>query len=543
MNPLARIRSAVSAIAQRRAAPEELRSAYKRGLHERRVRSYNAAAVDRLASAWSTSPVSADASVRQNLRQLRARSREQYRNNDFARRFIHMVKSNVIGPTGIGLQARVREFGSSGPVDTLANDAIESAWYDWGKRQNCDVARRLSWVEAQRLFIATVAMDGEALIEIVGADNPYKTSLRFMDPELLNVDYNHVFRDGSSIVMGVEYSATGEVVAYHVNTQTTPVNGYISSDSVPKRIPASRMIHAFIPEAVGQTRGIPWMSTALLRLRMLEGYADAALVAARVGAAKMGFYESQDGEGYDGTDEDGLGNPIEDVEPGTFTNLPRGVKVSSWSPDYPTGEMEAFVKLMLRGISSGLGVSYNALANDLEGVNYSSIRAGVLEEREAWKSIQEWMVESFCTPVYEQWLGRALLVGAIKVPSKSGAPSPLPYVKQDKFRFVSWTPRRWSWVDPLNDMEAAAKGVEMGVTTLSQIIRDSGGEPEDVWRERAAEKELIKSMGLEFGPPAPQPRPAPASDSPADPEEPDKDDPEDMDTSGGTEVTANAASD
>ncbi|MFL3666772.1 MAG: hypothetical protein ACJ06V_09365 [Verrucomicrobiota bacterium] len=30
------------------------------------------------------------------------------------------------------------------------------------------------------------------------------------------------------------------------------------------------------------------------------------------------------------------------------------------------------------------------IANDLEGVNYSSIRAGLLDEREYYKAVQRW---------------------------------------------------------------------------------------------------------------------------------------------------------
>ncbi|MBK8663245.1 MAG: phage portal protein [Ignavibacteriales bacterium] len=33
-------------------------------------------------------------------------------------------------------------------------------------------------------------------------------------------------------------------------------------------------------------------------------------------------------------------------------------------------------------------MSYNTLCNDLEGVNYSSIRAGLLDERAFYKEIQ-----------------------------------------------------------------------------------------------------------------------------------------------------------
>ena len=47
-----------------------------------RRRNFDSAAVSRLTSTWSTMPQAPDQVIRNNLRSLRARSREQFRNND-----------------------------------------------------------------------------------------------------------------------------------------------------------------------------------------------------------------------------------------------------------------------------------------------------------------------------------------------------------------------------------------------------------------------------------------------------------------------------
>ena len=44
------------------------------------------------------------------------------------------------------------------------------------------------------------------------------------------------------------------------------------------------------------------MAAALTRLKMLDGYEEAELVAARTAASKMGFFTSPDGDGYSGVD-------------------------------------------------------------------------------------------------------------------------------------------------------------------------------------------------------------------------------------------------
>jgi capsid protein len=39
---------------------------------------------------------------------------------------------------------------------------------------------------------------------------------------------------------------------------------------------------------------------------------------------------------------------------------------------------------MLRKVATSLGISYSTLTSDLTQVNFSSIRAGTIEEREIW---------------------------------------------------------------------------------------------------------------------------------------------------------------
>jgi hypothetical protein len=55
----------------------------------------------------------------------------------------------------------------------------------------------------------------------------------------------------------------------------------------------------------------------------------------------------------------------------------------------PTAQSSRFLKQMLRKIASGFSVFYNVLANDAEGVTYSTMRSFALIERDDWRSIQQ----------------------------------------------------------------------------------------------------------------------------------------------------------
>ena len=470
-------------------------------------RYYKAAKADRLTWSWTKLPQSADQVVAQNQRALRARSREQYANNDYARRFVGMVQANVIGPNGISMQARA--VSRRGNPDTSANDGIEAAWKDWGRKEYCDISRRFTWREMQRLFIGGVAIDGEAfVIKHKSRAMRYGFALQLIDPELCPVDYN---QPDDNIRMGIEYDEFDRPVAYHFQTLTQD-GSYTRDGQRYIRYAADQVIHAYIAEMVGQRRGMPWMSTALLRMNQLAGYEEAAVVAARVGATKMGFFTSPDGQGLTGDDTDAQGNLISEAEAGTFEQLPDGVQFQSWDPQYPHGEYADFVKAQLRGIASGLGVAYHGLSNDLEGVNFSSIRSGVLEEREVWKGLQEWAIDNLHTHVYETWLVSALLSDAIH----TATGGTLSVLSAEKYRRVAWQPRRWQWVDPAKDMAANQTAINERLRSRSDVIREMGRDPEEVWREIERENDLLAQLGI-----TPQKEPAAPAGSSSEGDETD----------------------
>ena len=54
-------------------------------------------------------------------------------------------------------------------------------------------------------------------------------------------------------------------------------------------VPASEIIHAYMPTRPEQTRGVPFTASAMPNIKMLNGYMEAEITAARVSASKMGF--------------------------------------------------------------------------------------------------------------------------------------------------------------------------------------------------------------------------------------------------------------
>ena len=413
------------------------------------------------------------------------------RDDPYTERYFKLLENNVLGHSGVKLQMKVRD--PNGQFDKVANNIIEQAWEKWCSKKNCNVTGQLTLHESARIVLRSAARDGGILVrKVKGYGNDFRFAIQLIEIDHLDVYYNvPTMANGNEVRMGVELDQWKKPVAYYLWTRH-PGDWYSTSGFKRERISAEEMLHVYNPRRTLQTVGIPWLASSMLRLKMLSGFEEAALVASRAGACQGGFLQSETPEGYTGDGTDSQGNPIMEVEPGTITDLPMGKTFVAHNPAYPHVNYGEYIKAALRGVASGGGVSYNSLANDLEGVNYSSIRAGVMEDREEWKQIQNWLIEAFYRPVFQEWLPLAILSGQIR----------LPFSKLEKFSADTWAARRWGWVDPLKDIQATTLAVNNLLETRTENIAETGRDIEDVFEQLAEEKKLMEEYDLE---PAPMP--------------------------------------
>jgi lambda family phage portal protein len=363
-------------------------------------RSYQAARRNRLTADWESVPTSQNWELRYSLRTLRARARTLSRNNSHFKKFLSMCRNNVIGPAGMKLQVRATD--SKGQLDTAVNKQVEEAFKVWAYPENASVTGKLSWKDQQTLFIHTLARDGEVLVRMLPADNPFGFTLKFYDVNWLDETYNATLTNGNRVIMSIEVDALDRPVAYYFTPPPTEYQYRQQEFKQRTRVAASEIIHKFlVNDDECQVRGVPWGHTAMLDLHMVKGYTDAEVTSARVGAAKMGFFiPPAEDEFAGGIDENAGAKPdlMMDVEAGVLEELPAGYDFKTFDAQHPNANVSAFVKVLLRGVAAGLDVSYNSLANDLEGVNFSSIRAGLLEERDVWRSLQAVDDHAFLPP-------------------------------------------------------------------------------------------------------------------------------------------------
>lgn len=454
------------------------------------ARMFAAAQSDRFGTEWGTEPLPADTVIEKHQRVLVARSREQASNNDYGKSFLRMARQNIIGPRGITLRAESTD--ERGKLDVLANEAIEWAWDAWGKRKNCDVTGKRSWREVQKSCVMNAVINGEFMLRLIYGPEagPWGFAVQVLDPQRCPIIMKEDrLPNGGFVRQGIEFNKFGRPLAYYFTTTDEAEADYWYGGKAYIRVPAEEMVHGFLEDMVGQKRGLPWMATALFRMRQLNAMEEASIINARTSANKRGFVKWQDGKGPD-FEDDYDGHFEIESEPGEWQVLPSGAEIHESSPQYPSGEYAVFMKQCLRGMAAGFGVLYNNLASDLEGVNFSSIRQGTLDEREYWKDLQEWLIESLHQVVFDQWLPRALLSGRIMVRGR-----PLKPERLERYSVVSWQGRRWEWIDPRADVDAAVEAKNNMLKSPGAIIREQGEDPIAVWKQTARD---VRSMIDEY---------------------------------------------
>jgi lambda family phage portal protein len=417
-----------------------------------------------------------------------------------------------------------------GGLDRYACYLVESEFKEFGKQGHCDVTGKHSLQDLCRLALRTAARDGDAVIlAYLGYPNRWGVAFQLIEGDYVD-DYYNVERlpNGHRIQMGVELNAFGRKVALWVFarhpgdygtdgvTQTgtrrripilgEPPDPYYSPDG-PEAVQA---IHLTRSKRAEETRAVPWITPALQLIHHIESYKEAEITAAREEACKHVFYErdmfASDGTALEWEERDG--KLTDEMQPGGATALPPGYKVNFVDPKHPNQHFPDFLKSMKREVAMAVNYCYNILFGDLESVNFSSIRAGLQNQREGSKMGQAWFGSNAFTPIFETFLKMALLTGALPFRTTD-----FPRLNRLELKF-----RRWPWVDPKSDAETAQLLIQMKLTTRGRVIADmSSDDFEDIIDELDDEAAYIatkKNLPPELLPPQPngapgQPAPAP----------------------------------
>lgn len=455
-------------------------------------RSYAAARVDRTNMNWTTMPTSANYSQRISLATLRARARDASRNDPHLSKFLSLSRSNIIGPKGIQLQARARR--ANGKLNVTLNKRVEEAWWQWCHAETCTMSGKLDFKQVQDLCVTQLECDGEFLIQLMPmADNAFGFSLKVWDVNWLDETFNEMLPNGNRVIMSVEVDRHYRPIAYWL-TQP-PVETYYAMDARRDRvrIPAAEMIHGFtVFDDESQIRGVSAFASVLLTAKDYAGYKRGVITSARVAANSFGFVKQQlpDGEEWTGgEDENGeVQLPMIDSSPLSINLLNPGMEFQQFDPQQPTQNHAAFSKTILMELAAGLGVPYFYLAGDMESVNFSSARVGLDDAREIWKGMQNFIANTLCRRVFNEWLMNAWAKGALTITAQ----------EYREIRDPEWRARGWKYIDPTKDIAADIERLKYRLATPSEILGEQGIDYVDHLERWQADVELAAGYGVDL---------------------------------------------
>ncbi|MDX2095607.1 MAG: phage portal protein [Alphaproteobacteria bacterium] len=449
------------------------------------ARAYEGAKTGRRIDDWLTSGASANTEISGAGSRLRERARDLVRNNPYGSKAVEIFVGNAIG-TGIIPQARTSS--------TRLNKQIMDAWELW--TSVCDFDGDLDFYGMQALVARAMFESGECFIRfrdtsfVENSVVPFQ--IQVLESDFLDTTKTNLQSGTNYINQGVEFDAKNRRVAYWMWPQHPGENAITKISQQSVRVPADQVVHIFRKSRPGQFRGVTAYAPSMVRMRDLDGYDDAELWRKKIEACFAAFVVQNSGadgpivgnvvvkNGQGGSGQPAAPQKVEEFRPGMIEYLQPGEDVRFGNPS-SDGNYESYERVQLHAIAAGLGITYEQLTGDLSQVNYSSLRAGLLEFRRLIETLR-WhvFIPKMCNTVWRRFIDRAYIAGIIS--------------KQDYA--VSWTPPKFEMIDPFKDAQADTLMIRNGTMTLKEAIARQGFDPDKQIEEIAATNKLLDDKGI-----------------------------------------------
>lgn len=457
---------------------------------------YEAAGLGRRGKLWTPSNAGPNVVLTGNLDLMRSRARAEMRNNPYAYSGKASLVSNIVG-TGIKPLFATPDAGFNRDAGQL--------WDDWTAESDADGL--IDYYGQQALAVGAMIESGEAFLRlrtrrpVDGLAVPLQ--IQVLEADYCPVNKNDVAPGGGIIRSGIEFDGIGRRAAYWMyRNHPGDRSGVESTDLLETRVPASEVAHIYdaIFRRPGLIRGEPWLVRALVKLQTLHQYDAAELERKKMAAMFAGFIRRPIPDGSmttedmvemwgDGADIDG-GAGLVALEPGTMQVLGVGEDIEFAQPADVGGSYEPFLRSQLRAISVAMGVLYEQLTGDYSQINDRTYRAAVNEFRRQVGIYQHSVVaQMLCRPVHRRWVDLAVLSGALTPPRSLQG--------RDLYR-VKWVPQGFSYIHPVQEVQAAKEAVRNGFKSRDEVIAEMGYDAEAIDAEIARGNARADAAGLVF---------------------------------------------
>jgi len=426
---------------------------------------------------------------------LRSRARQLVRNSPWASNAVEAWVTNCIG-TGVRPRPQT--------TDPDLKRRIMTLWNRWVTQADAD--GHLDYYGLQALVTREQMEAGEILVRqrfrLPKDGLAVPLQLQVIEADHLPLSMSQPGIGRNTIRAGIEFDLLGKRVAYHLLRDHPGDSSLTFRANSTSIVPADQILHVFKPLRAGQIRGVTGFAPVMIKMLDIDAYDDAEVTRKKTAALFTGFITSSlDKDSISAGDPSTVNddNAIDgqtgarrvDLEPGMMQILDPGEDIKFSDPADVGGSYEAFLKMQLRAIASGLGVTYEQLSGDLSGVNFSSIRAGLIEFRRRCLMHQAQIINcQFNAPVWRAWFRQAVLSGALSIGRRD--------VEDPDVSGVKWIGQGFEYVNPVQDQQAQLSANRAGYKSRGQIATSMGRDPEELEAEIAEENARADASGLIF---------------------------------------------
>lgn len=493
------------------------------------IRSYNNSGYDESGAnrskssmkGWNANSRSPQEDIDCNLAILRQRSRSLYMSSPVG---VSAIKTNRTNIVGTGLMARPCVdsdfFGMTHEEATAWNKKTRREFDLWASSKHCDMTRVNNFYELQQVVCLSWLTNGDACALIKYDDvkhdyMPYGLRIHVIESDKISnpntqgthVDLQLKTAEGNRILNGVEIDDNGAVVAYHI-CSTYPNSNY-QFEKKWQRVKAfgetsgmPNVLLIFDNERPEQYRGVPYLSPVIESIKQLTRYSEAEIMAAVIN----GFFTVFVTTNKDASevpfgsllndDEENQGSSASELAlgPGMINILEPGEDIKMADPSRPSSNFDAFTSSYAKYIGAALEIPPELLLKQFNA-SYSASKAALEEAWKAFKMKRSWLANDFCQPVYELFMTEAVATGRIKAPGFFLDPA-----IRKAWCKCAWNGPTQGMLDPLKEINAATKRVNLGVSTREiETMEMTGGDFQSNAVQLLREAEIMKEINVAAG--------------------------------------------
>lgn len=382
------------------------------------------------------------------------------------------------------------------------NDAVLREWSIHFGGLDCDYEGQCRFGDLTALAYKAMLETGDAFVILHRQEEEgslYDLQLQIIDGT--RVANPQMSMDGRSID-GVALTERGKVKGYYVDAKAGMASG---GDTTEYRQVGIRdlnnelqIIHLFHKDYAGQKRGLPLLSPALERLDQLDRYSEAYEKLVLMSAMFMAVVKTPDTRNFtfrnknnSANDGSGSAEVLGEMKPASIVKIDSGEELDWNSPPTPGSNYTEYWNSKAMEIGIGVHLPFEIMTKKFGG-SYSASKAAYTDAEKHFSSEQQYLINSFCRPVYREWLTEAISKGRIDAPGFDEDP-----IKRNAYLESDWITGGKTILDEVRSAAAQKARLEQGITSLQDEVQHySGKDAKHVLAQRHRELEQMEELKM-----------------------------------------------